>query len=91
MFSRRSESSTPRMIRRRDAHRKADFGREDDVVAIACGQRLADDLLRLSGRVDVGGVDEVDPGLDRGVDDADRFVVIRLAPGPEHHRAEAQL
>ena len=49
------------------AHRQADFGREHDVVALARGQRLADDLLRLSGRVDVGGVDEVDPGVERGV------------------------
>ena len=42
-------------------------------------------------RVDVGGVDEVDPGVEGGVDDPDRLVVIRLSPGAEHHRAEAQL
>ncbi len=28
-------------------------------------ERLADDLLRLAARVDVGGVDEVDPGVER--------------------------
>ena len=53
-------------------------------------QRLADDLLRLAARVDVGGVDEVDPRVERVVDDADRLVVVGVAPGPEHHRAEAE-
>ena len=32
------------------------------------GQRLADDDLRLALRVDVGGVDEVDAGVQGGVD-----------------------
>jgi hypothetical protein len=40
--------------------------REDHVVATAAGQRLADDLLRLAGRVHVGGVDEVDASVQRG-------------------------
>ena len=73
------------------AHREADLRRQDDVVALAAGECLADDLLGLAGGVDVGGVDEVDPGVERGVDDPDRFVVVGLAPGAEHHRAEAQL
>jgi hypothetical protein len=51
---------------------------------------LADDLLRLAGRVDVGGVDEVDAGVQGAVDDADGVVVVGVAPGAEHHRAEAQ-
>ena len=55
----------------------------------APGQRLADDLLRFTARVDVGGVDEVDPGVERGVDDSNRDVVVALAPGAEHHRPEA--
>ena len=53
-------------------------------------QRLADDLLRLARRVHVGGVDEVDAGVERAVDDPDAVVVIRVAHRPEHHRAEAQ-
>ena len=64
--------------------------REHDVVATAL-DRLADDLLGLAGRVDVGGVDEVDPGVQRAVDDADRVVLVGVAPGAEHHRAEAEL
>src|SRR4029077_4453607 len=36
------------------------------------------------------GVDEVDPGVERPVDDRDRLVVVRVAPGAEHHRPEAQ-
>jgi hypothetical protein len=42
-------------------------------------------------RVDVGGVDEVDPGVERAVDDADALVVVFVAPVAEHHRAEAEL
>jgi hypothetical protein len=53
-------------------------------------KRLPDDLLRLALRVDVGGVDEVDPGVEGSVDDADRVVVIAVPPGAEHHRAETQ-
>ena len=72
------------------AHRHEELGGEHDVVAAAL-ERLADDLFGLAGRVDVGGVDEVDPGVQRAVDDADRVVVVGVAPGAEHHRAEAQL
>jgi hypothetical protein len=54
-------------------------------------ERLADDLLGFAGGVDVGGVDEVDAGVERAVDDADRVVVVGVAPGAEHHRAEAEL
>jgi hypothetical protein len=64
--------------------------REHDVVAPPAGQRLADDLLRLAARVDVGRVDEVDPGVERAVDDPHARVVVGLAPRAEHHGAEAQ-
>ena len=47
------------------AHRAVDLRGEDDVVAPPAGERLADDLLGLAARVDVGGVDEVDPGVER--------------------------
>ena len=30
------------------------------------------------------------PGVERAVDDPDRLVVVGVAPGAEHHRAEAQ-
>jgi hypothetical protein len=71
-------------------HRAEHLGGEHDVVATAF-ERLADDLLGLTGGVDVGGVDEVDAGVEGAVDDADRVVVIGIAPGAEHHRAEAEL
>jgi hypothetical protein len=73
------------------AHVRVDLGREHDVVAAAAGQRLADDDLGLALRVDVGGVDEVDPGVERGVNDSDALVVILVAPLAKHHRSEAQL
>ena len=41
-------------------HLAVDLRREHDGVAPAAGERLADDLLGLAARVDVGGVDEVD-------------------------------
>src|SRR4051812_49461113 len=66
------------------------LGGEDDVVPPSAGQRLADDLLGLALRVDVGGVDEVDAGVESGVDDPDRVVVVVIAPLAEHHRAEAE-
>ena len=52
---------------------------------------LADDLLRLAGRVDVSRIDEVDPRVERAVDDPDRLGVIGGPPLPERHRAETQL
>jgi hypothetical protein len=51
-------------------------------------ERLAHDLLGLAGRVPVGGVDEVDPRVQRLVRDADAVVVVRVAARPEHHGAE---
>ena len=65
------------------------LGGEHDVVAAAL-DRLGDDLLRLAPRVDVGGVDEVDAGVERGVDHVDRLVVVGVAPRAEHHRPEAE-
>ena len=46
------------------AHRPVHLRREHDLVA-ASFERLGDDLLRLAARVDVRGVDEVDPGVER--------------------------
>ena len=69
------------------AHRACTLGRQDDVVAASL-ERLAHDLFGLAAGVRVGGVDEVDPGVQRLVDDADRVVVVGVADGPEHHRAE---
>jgi hypothetical protein len=72
-------------------HLAPDLRREHDIVALAAGERLADDDLRLSLRVDIRGVDEVDPGVQPAVDDPDRLVVVLGAPVAEHHGAEAQL
>src|SRR5580704_12058042 len=63
------------------------LGREDDLVAAPL-ERLSHDLFGLAAGVGVGGVDEVDPGVQRLTDDADRVVVVGVADGPEHHRAE---
>ena len=72
------------------AHLAVDLGGQDRVVTPAPGEGLAHDLLGLAARVDVGGVDEVDARVEGPVDDVDRLVVVALAPGAEHHRAEAE-
>ncbi len=64
-----------------------DLGAEDHLVA-AAGQGLPDDALRIARVVDVGGIDEVDARVQRGVDDPDRVGLGRASA--EIHRAEAQ-
>ena len=55
-------------------HAPAHLGREHDLVT-AARNRLADQLLGLAGGVDVGGVDEIDPGVEGAMDDARRRAV----------------
>src|SRR5690606_21400361 len=68
---------------------EAGLGGEHDVVAAAL-EGLADDLLRLAAGVDVGRVDEVDPGVERPVDDLDRVLVVGVAERAEHHGAQRE-
>ena len=70
-------------------HRHEELRGQDDIVAAAL-ERLADDLFGCATGVDVGRVDKVDACVERMVDDADRVGTIVIAPGPEHHRAQAQ-
>src|ERR687889_531432 len=72
------------------AHRTVYLGCEYHVVAPAICQRLPDDLLRLSSRVDVGSVDEVDSRIKSTVDDPNAVVVVRVAPSTEHHRPKTK-
>src|SRR5437763_11477987 len=53
-------------------------------------QRGTDDLLRLTGRIDVRGVDEVDSGVQRPMDDPNGLLMVGIAPLTEHHGAEAE-
>ena len=84
----RLHDPTPRVaaLVRVVAHDAVELRREHDVVAPAARQSLADDLLRLARGVDVRGVDEVDPRVERAVDDANRLLVVGVAPRAEHHR-----
>ena len=68
-------------------HRPAELGREHHVVATPL-ERFPEDFLGLALGVRVRGVDEVDPRVQRLVDDADRVLVVGVAERPEHHRAE---
>ena len=65
-------------------------GKHHMLAPSAC-QGLAHYLFRLASGVAISGVNEVDPGVERLVNDPDRLVMIRVAKGTEHHRAEAQL
>jgi hypothetical protein len=73
------------------AERHAELRGEHHVLAPSAGERLADDQLRLTPGVGIGGVDEIDSGVQRAVNDLDSVVVVGVAGGAEHHRAEAQL
>ncbi len=61
-----------------------ELGGQHDVLAAAL-QRPSNNLF---GVVDVGGVDEVDPGIEGGRDDAHRHGVIGGGSGAEVHRAQ---
>jgi hypothetical protein len=71
------------------AHRQARLRGQHDVVA-AAGDGLADHLFRLTAAVDVGGVDEVDPGLEGSINDAGHIVLGGAAHRAEVHRAERE-
>ena len=77
-----------------------DLGRDDHVLAahLEVPERLPGDLLRAAAGIDVGRVDEVDPGFQRAGDQPLGLVLPQradLAPHPlaaaERHGAEAQL
>ena len=77
------------------SHREAHLRRQQHLVAPAL-KGLADDLLRGAVGVDVGGVDERDPGLEAQVDlapcvlDARIADVGEVAPAAEGHRPEGE-
>ena len=62
----------------------------ENCIPTPASQRLADDLFGLSAGVPVGRIDEVDTGFERCVDDANAVGMIGVAPGAEHHGAEAE-
>src|SRR6185312_10800050 len=78
-----------------------DLGRDDDALArdLEVLQRLPGDLFRAAAGIDVGGVDEVDAGVERAADDALGLLLLQpanLCPhafvtAAERHRAEAEL
>ncbi len=82
------------------AHAAMHLGRDHHVRALdaQAPQRLAGELLGAALGIDVGGVDEVDAGLERAADDAVDLLLAQLADRLPHarlpaegHRAEAQL
>src|SRR5207249_11799493 len=66
-------------------HLPMDLRRENDLIASPL-ERLPDDLLSLAVGIDVRRVHDVDPGVERLVDDADAIVVVGV-PTAEIGRA----
>ena len=71
-------------------HLVVELGGEHHFVAPPL-ERAADDLLAAAERVLVGGVDEVDPGVERAMHHPVALALVGVAPLAEHHRAEAEL
>jgi hypothetical protein len=77
------------------AHGHPDLGGEQQLVP-AAPQDLAHDLLGLAAGVDVGGVDEVDPGvqahvhLPAGLLHVGRADVLEIPAAAERHRAHCE-
>ena len=70
-------------------HRAVDLGGEENAGALAvAGEGLADDFLAAAAGVDVGGVDDVDAGVEGGVDDADG--VLEFGAASEVHGPEGE-
>src|SRR5207249_7574648 len=81
------QTRVPLVVRTR-AHLPVDLRRQDHLVAPVL-QGLAHDLLGPALAIDVSGVDEVDPGVERRMDHADALVLVGIAPGAEHHGSQA--
>jgi hypothetical protein len=71
------------------APRRVDALRRDDEAFALAADELAEDLLRASFVVLIGGVEEVDAGVAAGADHRRRRALVGIAA--ERHRAEAQL
>ena len=60
------------------------------MVAVATGERLADQHLVVAHAVEIAGVEQCDPGIQRGVDGGDAFAAVGGAVDVRHaHAAEA--
>src|SRR3546814_15806065 len=64
------------------AHAQRGLGRHDHAFASALDRR-AEDRLRSAVGIHVGGIDEVDAGVEADVDDASRLFDVGVAPGAE--------
>ena len=74
------------------AHRPEHLGRDHDIVAgdAEVPDRLAEDALALAAGIDIGGVDEVDAGGERGLHQRVGLFLPKLADLPPHALAAAE-
>lgn len=71
------------------AHRPKGLGGQHDVVP-STGNRPTDQHLRLPLAVDVGGVEDIDAGIERGIDDRGCLVLGGVAERAEVHGAQRE-
>ena len=57
------------------------LGRDEGTIAPALAQHPGDQPLRVAIAVDIGGVDEIQPGIQRRMQRGHRFGIVHLAPG----------
>ena len=67
----------------RIAEAEGGLGGEDQAVARPAFDRAAQDLLSRAGRIDVGGVEQGDPGVQADIDQPARLLNVGRAPGLE--------
>jgi hypothetical protein len=80
----RADQPRPRRapVLRAVTHRQAGLGRDEDGIAPPL-DRLAEHLFRRTVRIDVGGVEQRDAGVEADVDQPPRLGGVACAPGAE--------
>jgi len=71
------------------AHRECGLGRDQDLVAAAL-DRCAQDLFGRAVRIDVGGIEQRDAGVETDVDQFPSLLSTALAPGGEERAFTAK-
>jgi len=71
------------------AHRQAGLGRDDHLIAPALDRRTQH-LLRSAVRINIGGIEQIDPGFQADIDEPPCLIDVRIAPGAEKRSLPAE-
>jgi hypothetical protein len=78
------------------AHRIARLGSDEHAALARAAERLADNFFRSAGGIDIGGVDQIDAGINDKIDEAAHVGEPNIADlgeaalAPESHRPHRQ-